>query len=114
VFAGSPCWALVTSDAAGPHLVTPDALTYGLKLAGAAIVDGLSPSGQAKSACSAALISDRHVLCAAPCFDDNGDGQPESPMAPFADAIVFQLASGWAAVLDQPLQDLLEITLTPQ
>jgi hypothetical protein len=91
--------AIVTSDEAGSHVVTPSIAAFGVNLDGVAIVGGFFLFDDPISVCSAALISDRHLLCAAHCFDSNFDGQLESPMAPFAsDEIVFQLASGWVAI----------------
>jgi hypothetical protein len=93
-----PSWAIVTSDQAGSHVVTPGAPVFGLNLDGVVIVGGAPPFGPPISVSTGALISDSHVLCAAHCFDQDADGRLESPMAPFPDSVVFQLASGLVAI----------------
>jgi secreted trypsin-like serine protease len=94
-----PAKAIVTSDEAGSHIVTPGVAAFGTNLDGVAIVGSLLPFDEPLSVCSAALISDRHLLCAAHCFDRNEDGRLESPMFGLTrDEIVFQLASGWVAI----------------
>jgi hypothetical protein len=90
------CWAIVTSDTPGSHVVTPGQPAFGLNLDGVVLIGRRLPNvntiARLTPRCSAALISDRHLLCAAHCFDEDIDGLVDEIYTAIPHSAAFELA----------------------
>jgi secreted trypsin-like serine protease len=87
---------IVTSDGVGTHVVEAGVPSFGVNLDGVALIAGDLPDsgtiGDLIPICSGALISDRHLLSAAHCYDEDKDGQLDRLFTAFPHAAAFQLA----------------------
>ena len=90
------CAAIITSDDAGTHRVTPGEFSYGLNLDGVALIAGDVPESTALDQliplCTGALISDWHLISAAHCYDEDNDARPDSVFTSFPHVAAFELA----------------------
>lgn len=90
--------AIVTSDAMGTHAASPGQPKFGVDLDGVALIGGFLPSDQPTGTCSAALITDRHLISAAHCFDQNGDGTLDRELFGFPSEVLFAIPNGWIQI----------------
>ena len=94
--------AIVTSDEARSHVVELTSETWGLDLSGVAVVGSYAPTGEIVEACSGTLITDRHVLSAAHCFDGDNDGMLDALLTWFPQHVIFETDYGWQAIEYDP------------
>ena len=93
----SSATAVITSDELGSHTTTPGVRAFDVDLDGVGLI--ASDVGEAISAreltalCTATLISNRHVLTSASCFDEDRNGLVDESFAS-RHVIAFELSTG--------------------
>ena len=96
-------FGIVTSDEFGSHVIDPGELAFDMDFDGVGIVGFLSDAGDPIRFCSGALITDRHFLSAAHCFDLDEDGHGDLDgleLPPGKHAVMFEVEEDhhWVAI----------------